>query len=219
MLIFFPIIFYKVWELAWRFQEVLSLGQPFTFQELESELLSPWSDSYALDSRPEIVDTGDAASSSGKKVSQAGVTGLLLANIVGSLLKLLVSELLSKAAVYVCPNFDAGESKSRRGRKKDLDYLAALKKRKLDMLSVNELTWPEIARRYTLAVLSMDGNLDSAEIASRESGKVFHCLQGDGGILCGSLTGIAALEGDAVVGFMLDCLMVPEHYKFEFFTK
>ncbi|KAL8519010.1 hypothetical protein ACS0TY_010093 [Phlomoides rotata] len=189
----------QVWELAWRFREVLGLGQPFTFQELESELLSPWSDTYALDSRPKIVDTGDAASSSGKKVSQAGVTGLLLAKILGSLLKLLVTELFSKVAVYVCPNFDAGESKSRRGRKKDLDYLAALKKRKLDMLPVNELTWHEITRRYTLAVLSMDGNLDSAEVVSRESGKVFHCLQGDGGVLCGSLTGIAALEGDAVV--------------------
>lgn len=49
----------------------------------------------------------------------------------------------------------------------------------------------------------MEGNLDSIEIASRESGKVFHCLRGDGGILCGSLSGITALEGDTVVGFTL----------------
>lgn len=206
-MLIFTTIFYQVWELAWRFLEVLGLGQPFPFQELESELVSPWLDSYPLDSRHETVDAGDAPSSSGEKVSQAGAaclgrcTGLLLAKILGSLLKLLASELLSKAAVYVCPSFDAGESKSRRGRKKDLDCLAALKKTKLDMLPINELTWHEIARRYILAVLSMDGNLDSAEIASRESGKVFHCLRGDGGILCGSLTGIAALEADAVVGF------------------
>ncbi|XP_057774595.1 methyl-CpG-binding domain-containing protein 9 isoform X2 [Salvia miltiorrhiza] len=195
----------QVWELAWRFLEVLELGQPFTFQELESELVNPWLDSYPLDLRHETVETGDGASSSCEKVSQAGsasigrCTGLLLAKILGSLLKLLVTELLSKAAVYVRPNLDAGESKSKRGRKKDLDWLAELKKTKLDMLPVNELTWHEIARRYILAVLSMDGNLDSAEVASRESGKVFHCLQGDGGVLCGSLTGIAALEGDAMV--------------------
>ncbi|KAH6770771.1 hypothetical protein C2S52_015574 [Perilla frutescens var. hirtella] len=195
----------QVWELAWRFLEVLGLGQPFTFQELESELVNPWLDSYPLDSRHETADTGDGASSSCEKVSQAGsactgrCTGLLLAKILGSLLKLLVTELLSKAAVYVRPNLDTGESKSKRGRKKDLDWLTELKKTKLDMLPVNELTWHEIARRYILAVLSMDGNLDSTEIASRESGKVFHCLRGDGGVLCGSLTGIAALEGDAMV--------------------
>ncbi|KAL0336156.1 UNVERIFIED_CONTAM: Methyl-CpG-binding domain-containing protein 9 [Sesamum radiatum] len=195
----------QVWELAWRFLEVLGLEQPFSFHELESELVSPWLDSYPLDSRYETVDIRDAAPSGSEKASQAGAachgrcTGLLLAKILGSLLKLLVSELLSKAAVYVCPNFDAGESKSRRGRKKDLDCLAALKKTKIDMLPVNELTWQEIARRYILAVLSMEGNLDSTEIASRESGKVFHCLRGDGGILCGSLMGVAALERDAVV--------------------
>lgn len=200
---------FQVWELAWRFLEVLGLGQPFTFLELESELVNPWLDSYPLGSRHKTFDTGDVAPSSSEKVSEAGsasigrCTGLLLAKILGSLLKLLVTELLSKAAVYVRPNLDAGESKSKRGRKKDLDWLAELKKTKLDMLPVNELTWHEIARRYILAVLSMDGNLDSAEIASRESGKVFHCLRGDGGVLCGSLTGIAALEGDAMVGTVL----------------
>ncbi|KAG6426408.1 hypothetical protein SASPL_110631 [Salvia splendens] len=195
----------QVWELGWRFLEVLQLGQPFTFQELESELVNPWLDSYPLDSRHETFESGVGASSSCDKASQSGsssvgrCTGLLLAKILGSLLKLLVTELLSKAAVYVRPNLDAGESKSKRSRKKDLGWLAELRKTKLDMLPVNELTWHEIARRYILAVLSMDGNLDSAEIASRESGRVFHCLQGDGGVLCGSLTGIAAMEGDAMV--------------------
>lgn len=193
---------------------MLVLGQPFTFLELESELVNPWLDSYPLDSRHEIVETGGGAFSSSEKVSQAGsarigrCTGLLLAKILGSLLKLLVTELLSKAVVYVRPNLDAGESKSKRGRKKDLDWLTELKKMKLDMLPVNELTWHEVARRYILAVLSMDGNLDSAEIASRESGKVFHCLRGDGGVLCGSLTGIAALEGDAMVGTIVYCAFV-----------
>lgn len=206
-------IFFQVWELAWRFLEVLGLGQPFTFQELESELVNPWLDSYPLGSIHKTFDTGDGTSLSSEKISQAGsssigrCTGLLLAKILGSLLKLLVIDLLSKAAVYVRPNLDTGESKSKRGRKKDLDWLAEFKKAKLDMLPVNELTWHEIARRYILAVLSMDGNLDSAEIASRESGKVFHCLQGDGGVLCGSLTGIAALEGDAMVGSVLSCII------------
>ncbi|XP_073306881.1 methyl-CpG-binding domain-containing protein 9 isoform X1 [Primulina huaijiensis] len=193
----------QAWELAWRFLEVLGLGQSFSFQDLESELLSPWLDCCALNFGLETVDTGDDVPlKKGVKVFQARAgrnTGLLLANIYGSLLKILLSELLSKVVVYAGPNFDAGESKSRRGKKKDLDCSAALKKAQLDVLPVNELTWPEIARRYILSVYSMEANLDSTEIASRESGKVFHCLRGDGGILCGSLSGIAALEGDAVV--------------------
>ncbi|XP_073130076.1 methyl-CpG-binding domain-containing protein 9 [Henckelia pumila] len=192
----------QAWELAWRFLEVLELGQSFSFQDLESELLSPWLDCCALNGL-ETVDIGDDVPlNKGVKVSQARAgrnTGLLLANIYGSLLKILLSELVSKVVAYACPNFDAGESKSRRGKKKDLDGSAALKKAQLDVLPVNELTWPEVARRYILSVYSMEGNLDSTEIASRESGKVFHCLRGDGGILCGSLSGITALEGDAVV--------------------
>ncbi|KAJ4892633.1 Uncharacterized protein Rs2_19427 [Raphanus sativus] len=46
------------------------------------------------------------------------------------------------------------------------------------MLPVNEteLTWPELARRYVLSLLSMDG-----------------------GLLCGSLTGVAGMEADSML--------------------
>lgn len=190
----------QVWELAWHFLDVLGLGKPFSFRELESELIVPWLDSYPMqNSGHKTLDNGDVVVFPARVACLSRCTGLILARIHGSLLKLLVPELLSKVAVHVCPNFDSGEYKSRKGRKKDIDFSAALKKAKLNMLPVNELTWPEIARRYILAVLSMEGNLDSTEIASRESGKVFHCLRGDGGTLCGSLTGIAALEADAVI--------------------
>uniref|UniRef100_A0A5B6ZUU5 Putative methyl-CpG-binding domain-containing protein 9 n=1 Tax=Davidia involucrata TaxID=16924 RepID=A0A5B6ZUU5_DAVIN len=126
-------------------------------------------------------------------------TGAALTKAHSSLLNVLVGELLSKVAAYVDPNFDAGESKSRRGRKKDAENSITARKTKPDMLPINELTWPELARRYILAVLSMEGNLDSAEITCRESGEVFHCLQGDGGTLCGSLTGVAGMEADALL--------------------
>ncbi|KZV43850.1 methyl-CpG-binding domain-containing protein 9 [Dorcoceras hygrometricum] len=193
----------QAWELAWRFVEVLGIGQPFSFQDLESELLSPSIDCCALNIGHETVDIDDDIPlRKSMKVSQARLgryTGFLLVNIYGLLLRILVSELLSKVVAYACPNSDSGEPKPRRGRKKDLDCSAALKKTQFDVLPVNELTWPEIARRYILSVFVMEGNLDSSEIASRESWKVFHCLRGDGGVLCGSLSGIAALEGDAVV--------------------
>ncbi|ESQ50683.1 hypothetical protein EUTSA_v10022520mg [Eutrema salsugineum] len=124
--------------------------------------------------------------------------GALLTTTHISLLQVLICELQSKVAAFVDPNFDSGESRSRRGRKKDDSTLSA-KRNKLHMLPVNEFTWPELARTYILSLLSMDGNLESAEIAARESGKVFRCLQGDGGLLCGSLTGVAGMEADSML--------------------
>ncbi|KAJ4961937.1 hypothetical protein NE237_021847 [Protea cynaroides] len=126
-------------------------------------------------------------------------TGVALAKAHSSLLKVLISELLSKVAPLIDPNYDAGELKPRRGRKKDADTSAPMKKVKINMLPINELTWPVLARRYILAVSSMDANLDSSEITSREGAKVFRCLQGDGGVLCGSLTGVAGMEADALL--------------------
>ncbi|KAK9741343.1 hypothetical protein RND81_03G098900 [Saponaria officinalis] len=115
-----------------------------------------------------------------------------------SLLDVLVSELQIKVAAMVDPSIE-GESKARRGRRKDVDSSILAIRPKLNLLPINELTWPELARRYILAVLSMDGNLDSAENGMRECGKVFRCLQGDGGVLCGSLVGVAGIEADAVL--------------------
>lgn len=126
-------------------------------------------------------------------------TGLALSKVHISLLKVLVGELVSKLAAHLDPNLDARESKSRRGRKKDADNSFPIRDLKNEMLSINELTWPELARRYVLAVLSMNGRMEPQEVFGRESVKVFRCLQGDGGVLCGSLPGIAGMEADSLV--------------------
>ncbi|KAK2990841.1 hypothetical protein RJ640_016159 [Escallonia rubra] len=210
----------QAWEFSQRFSEVLGMEDLFCIQDLEDELINPWLDCLnpvrkpatelhningdvpTENQEPIRVEIESAIEISGARPAsnaRSRWTGAILAKAHCSLLKVLVAELLFKVAAYVDPNFDAGESKSRRGRKKDLDNSVSPKKVKLDMLPINDLTWPELARRYILAVLSMEGNLDSAEITSRESGKVFHCLQGDGGILCGSLTGVAAIEEDALL--------------------
>ncbi|KAF3444674.1 hypothetical protein FNV43_RR14367 [Rhamnella rubrinervis] len=234
---------YQVWELFWRFYEILGLKGPLSLEELEEELINPWFDSSDLFEKFEkemsdnnainphgVEHTGlqilSSNGESGREASRenphafihmetgamkeaaqtrlASVTysrcsGVALTKAHNSLLRVLVSELQSKVAALVDPNFDSGELKPKRGRKKDVDSSIHLKKTKLNMLPINELTWPELARRYILAVLSMDGNLESAEIAARESGKVFRCLQGDGGVLCGSLTGVAGMEADALL--------------------
>ncbi|KAL5793156.1 hypothetical protein ACOSP7_001750 [Xanthoceras sorbifolium] len=235
--------FYQVWELFWRFHEILGLKEPFSLEELEEELINPWFDgsipiekfekkipeteplsshqtdvmgeemlplsneSHQTVSREnphtfiqmEVGAMKEAAQARLASVTCSKNSGVVLTKAHSSLLGVLISELQSKVAALVDPNFDSGESKPRRGRKKDIDITLPSKRAKLNILPVNELTWPELVRRYILSVLSMDGILDSAEITSRESGKVFRCLQGDGGVLCGSLTGLAGMEADALL--------------------
>ncbi|PSS26859.1 Methyl-CpG-binding domain-containing protein [Actinidia chinensis var. chinensis] len=179
----------QAWEFLWRFSEVLGLEEAFSFQELETELMNPW------------LETINPLEGAGNEIKNCRdftlCTGSALRKAHSSLLNVVVGELLLKVARYVDPNSDAEECKLRRGRRKDADNSIASKKLKFDMLQINELTWPELARRYILVILSMEGKLDSGEITCRESSKIFHCLQGDGGTLCGSLTGVAGMEADA----------------------
>ncbi|KAG7981939.1 hypothetical protein I3843_04G023600 [Carya illinoinensis] len=234
---------YQACELLWRFHEILSLKEPLSPEELEEELINPWSGgenllekfgkenqgsqgvhsdridrtgglilSPSCESGPALegenshkfirMETGEKMEATQAKYASftySRCSSVTLTKAHKSLLRVLVGELQSKAAALLDPNFDSGESKSRRGRKKDADSGILAKRTEINMLPINELTWPELARRYILAVLSMDGNLDSAEIMARESGKVFRCLQGDGGVLCGALTGVAGMEADALL--------------------
>ncbi|CAN6574930.1 unnamed protein product [Malus baccata var. baccata] len=148
------------------------------------------------------METGamkEAAQDKLASVTYSRCSGIALTKAHASLLRVLIGELQFKVAALVDPNFDSGDLKSKRGRKKDVDISIPVKRAKVNILPINELTWPELARRYILAVLSMDGNLDSPEITARESSKVFRCLQGDGGVLCGSLSGVAGMEADALL--------------------
>ncbi|KAM6573464.1 hypothetical protein CsatA_017544 [Cannabis sativa] len=218
---------YQVWESLWRFYDILGLEGPLSLEELEQELSNPWFDNSELlekfeqeirgnqDLNSKRTDTDctdapafiqmetgamkEAAQTKHASITYSRCSGVVLTKAHNSLLQVLVGELQFKVAALVDPNFDSGESKSKRGRKKDVDSSLFVKRTKLNILPINELTWPELARRYILAVLSMDGNLDSAEIIARESGKVFRCLQGDGGVLCGSLTGVSGMEADALL--------------------
>uniref|UniRef100_A0A1J3G4M9 Methyl-CpG-binding domain-containing protein 9 n=1 Tax=Noccaea caerulescens TaxID=107243 RepID=A0A1J3G4M9_NOCCA len=165
---------------------------------LFDESRQPFSSENTSASVLKEIKAGDSTEVNISYSSRGPCLGALLTKTHISLLQVLICELQSKVAAFVDPNFDSGEPRSRRGRKKDDSTLSA-KRNKLHMLPVNEFTWPELARRYILSLLSMDGNLESADIAARESGKVFRCLQGDGGLLCGSLTGVAGMEADSML--------------------
>lgn len=150
------------------------------------------------------VETSSAREAAQNKLAAQTLgrcSGLVLPEIHIALLKVLFTELVSRVAIFVDPSIDLKESKSRRGRKRDTDTLT--RELKIDMLTANNLTWPELARRYILAVSSMSGCMDLSDISSREGVKLFRCLQGDGGILCGALPGVVGMEKDASVRSLL----------------
>lgn len=195
-----------------KLEKEIQEGRDRSLQKTETmggQVASPTTESDSVEPREDQpvfiqVETGcmkDAAQAKVASHTYGRCTGVALTKAHTSLLKVLVGELQTKVAAFVDPSYDAGESKAKRGRKKDVDISVPMKTLKIDILPINELTWPELARRYILAFLAMDGNLDSAEVASREGGKVFRCLQGDGGVLCGSLAGVAGMEADALVRF------------------
>uniref|UniRef100_A0A453MLS9 Uncharacterized protein n=1 Tax=Aegilops tauschii subsp. strangulata TaxID=200361 RepID=A0A453MLS9_AEGTS len=119
-------------------------------------------------------------------------TGTILPGVHLALIKVLFGEVLSKLSI------DPKESKPRRGRK-DTESLISTKDFNFDMLTANKLTWPELARRYMLAISSINGCMDVSDISSRERVKLFRCLHGDGGILCGAVPGVAGMEKDALL--------------------
>ncbi|VFQ73541.1 unnamed protein product [Cuscuta campestris] len=129
-------------------------------------------------------------------IKSSKCSGSALPMAVISMLQILISDLQTKVAAVGYLNFDISEPK-KRGRKKDLDYDTTSKRNKLPMLPCNELTWPELSRRYALSMLSVNGHIDSTETTTHDTAQIFRCLQGDGGTLCGSLTGVAGIEADA----------------------
>ncbi|XP_076916300.1 methyl-CpG-binding domain-containing protein 9-like [Bidens hawaiensis] len=67
----------------------------------------------------------------------------------------------------------------------------------LDMLPVNKLTWPEVARRYIMAYLLMGGRPSSAKITDSNKSQLIHCLLSDCGIFYSSPTNAAGIDLDA----------------------
>ncbi|PWA90946.1 bromodomain-containing protein [Artemisia annua] len=212
----------QTYEFCLRFYEVLGLEARVSRQVLEQELSNPWVEDLkpvtgsTNDFQKNVIISTNAPAMPDGNSSIAGdhfidpaeeyegddsraeaaskCTGVELAKFHMTLLKVILEEVLAKVKEIFDP-FGSLESKSRKGRKKDVE----VEKINLDMFPVNEFTWPEVARRLILIALCLDGNLESSEVMTRECDKVFQCLYGDGGTLCGSLTGVAAMEADAMV--------------------
>lgn len=176
-----------------------NLSSHFLSPENESDLAVGKEDQHAF-IQVETLSVNEAAQARVASRTYGRCTGVALAKAHIALLKLLVGELQYKVTAILDPNADAGEQRPKRGRKRDSEVLQPLKKPKPDVLPINELTWPELSRRYVLAILAMDGTHETGEITCRESAKILRCLRGDGGVLTGALAGLSGMEADALVG-------------------
>ncbi|KAI3731469.1 hypothetical protein L1987_62657 [Smallanthus sonchifolius] len=177
----------QAYEFFLRFHKVLGQDAPLSRQKLEYELLNPGINGLDSTIPP---DTKESERYGGQS---------LLSNFHMAMVKILVEDMLSK--IVINDPFNAMELKSRKTRKKNMEVKVNVhgQKSKIGIFPVNEITWPELARRYILVLLSMDDNFEDLEITGREFNEIFLCLSGNGGPLCGCLTGMAAIEADAVV--------------------
>lgn len=64
---------------------------------------------------------------------------------------------------------------------------------------MNEVTWPELVRRYLITLTEAEKYGDLAELSNNERKWLLRCLQGDGGIPCGALYTVVGVESDAQV--------------------
>ncbi|KAL4586920.1 hypothetical protein LXL04_011568 [Taraxacum kok-saghyz] len=189
----------QAYEFWLRFHKVLGQDAPLSRQILEKELLDPWVNGFNFNP-PNSDKVQDLTSCS--RIAP-GTTATMLPNFHMSMLKVLVEDMLAKVTIYD-PPFGSMESKSRKGSRKKLNMdisniTVSSKKGSSGIFPINAITWPEVARRYILVLLSMDDNYEAPDLTNREFDQVFHCLNGDGGPLCGSLTGMAAIEADAMI--------------------
>lgn len=216
----------QIWEFLYRFKDILDLQGLPSYEDIEEELINPWPEtprgtrnqlevvqSAAHDQASQPSSNGEGVSmfvpvesSSTREASQVKLAsgslgqcgGIWLAMIHTSLLKLLLNEVISRAVVFVDPTAEARESRPRRGRRKDVESSVS-KDLKVDTLTVNELTWPDLARRYALAVVKLGACVDLSDMSCPDGVKIFRALQGDGGVLFGAISGVTGIKADALV--------------------
>ncbi|KAF5176431.1 methyl-CpG-binding domain-containing protein [Thalictrum thalictroides] len=93
------------------------------------------------------------------------------------LLKVLIRELQSNVVEVADPTFDTATTNSTPGKKKDAENSHHWQDSKIDMPPINELIWPELARRFILARQDKVGSLDLNDVTTYKGEKVLRCLQ------------------------------------------
>ncbi|KAI3768703.1 hypothetical protein L2E82_19533 [Cichorium intybus] len=170
--------FLQVHEFLSRFKEVLEVEEDcLSYEDLENELLSSWPVTYEIGGRA-FLETLEM------NLTKSKVDKLTTVHM--ALLPKLVSKLLRKIGRAFNIGSDAKDTEKNKG-----------KKVKLEMFPINQLTWPEVVRRYILACLLMGGEINSLDNAVGNNIKLIRCLQGDDGVFSGLPAGVAGADVDA----------------------
>lgn len=117
------------------------------------------------------------------------------------LLKLLLADL--QFQITGSPNVYKSEEPKRKGRKP----LYEVPQVSQDIvvpefpndLPINDVTWPELLRRYLITLVEVEKYGDLTELRPEERKWLLRCLQGDGGVPCGALYTVVGVESDAQV--------------------
>ncbi|KAL3677194.1 hypothetical protein R1sor_027142 [Riccia sorocarpa] len=116
-------------------------------------------------------------------------------------IKFLIGDLQSKICGFEELPGTTDELKHKRGRKRVREIVANAcfgREKLTDSFSINQLTWPEVARRYMISLSRIKEIGETADFGREECMKILRCIQGDGGVLCGALDGgVAGMEIDA----------------------
>lgn len=109
-----------------------------------------------------------------------------------TLLKLLLADLQSRIAGPIVSKPEEPKKKGPKPQVATTEFLSDL--------PMNEVTWPELVRRYLITLIEAEKYGDLTELAPQERKWLLRCLQGDGGIPCGALYTVVGVESDAQVG-------------------
>jgi hypothetical protein len=117
-----------------------------------------------------------------------------------TLLGLLLSDLQFR--INGSSNVSKSEEPKKKGRKPlheaPQDILVDVPEFSSD-LPMNEVTWPELVRRYLITLIEVEKYGDLTELKLEERKWLLRCLQGDGGVPCGAVYTVQGVESDAQV--------------------
>ena len=125
-------------------------------------------------------------------------TFIMIAKTHIPLLKLLLADLQFR--IVGSANVTKSEEPKKKGRKplNEPPQVISIPEFPSD-LPINEVTWPELVRRYLMTLIEVEKFGDLTDLRPEERKWLMRCLQGDGGVLCGALFTVVGVESDAQV--------------------
>lgn len=196
---------------------------PNSILEMDVKPLSPKPSKPEQDSplseggvQPEIACEGDGTLPTSEPTEASSVervvafsdgtlneTFIMIAKTHIPLLKLLLADLQFR--IVGSANVTKSEEPKKKGRKplNEPPQVISIPEFPSE-LPINEVTWPELVRRYLMTLIEVEKFGDLTDLRPEERKWLMRCLQGDGGVLCGALFTVVGVESDAQVAMKIN---------------